>query len=234
MRRLSLYFVLSCLFFSGAKAQLSLEEAYTGLLPADQERTGPRMHRYLIDLTHENFESWPAGVEARWFSRGFNFFRYADIPFGPKSTTGLGIGLGWNSRHIFHNARFINHDPLGNTRFIPFDPGFRYRKNKLVLNYLDLGVQLRLRSRGRHNNFFIYPGFKAGYLLSGRHKLRSDSGHETIRHIRELERFRFGPTLYIGVNRFALYGFYSVSPLFKPGKGEEMHAISIGISFNLF
>ena len=61
-------------------------------------------------------------------------------------------------------------------------------------------------------------------------KIVDDGGKRKYYQLPNLLRYRYGLSAKIGVGRFNLSGFYSLSPLLKEGRGPELVPFTIGLS----
>jgi hypothetical protein len=122
-----------------------------------------------------------------------------------------------------------------------------YKNNKLALVYIDLPLEFRFRTKNQGQKFKVALGFKVGYLLSSHTKYRGDDvslnyinnswglvSEETVKtktyKVPNLESYRMGPTLRIGWGWVNVSAYYSLTKLFKKGKGYEMYPISVGLT----
>jgi hypothetical protein len=67
------------------------------------------------------------------------------------------------------------------------------------------------------------------YIFDG-----TDRIHVKFKDVRNIEKFRYGVTARFGWKFINLTGFYSLTGLFKKGKGPDLYPISVGISFMPF
>ena len=109
----------------------------------------------------------------------------------------------------------------------------------LVMNYLDIPLELRfnLNPDDLARTFWVAIGGRAGWLFNAHSKIKYVSNGDKIvlkeRQRFGLNKFRYGPTLRIGIGNFNFFGFYNMSPLFEKGKGPsqtEMTNWTVGIS----
>ncbi|MFT7101994.1 MAG: hypothetical protein ACJAYA_000555, partial [Bacteroidia bacterium] len=87
-------------------------------------------------------------------------------------------------------------------------------------------------------------GFKLGWLVQSHTKTKTDEDlffqgvnfRSKIKtyDIPNLTKFRYGVTARVGYANFYLNFFYSLTPLFKDGRGTEAVPISIGIGATPF
>ncbi|MFN3916548.1 MAG: outer membrane beta-barrel protein [Flavobacteriales bacterium] len=211
-------------------------------LTADDSRY-ERFDRLAVDLNYDNWDNMPNGVNSRLVSLGVNAYFYKDIPFSRYSNMAFAIGLGISSHNVHHNSEIVYRiSPEGNsyTAFEPYPDGYKYRKNKLSTSYLEVPVEFRFRTKYKKDDtpyklrFRFYPGFKAGYLLSSHVKLKDADTKVKIYNINNLMQYRYGPTLRLTFHRLSVYGFYSLTPLFTEGRGDEVYQYSLGLSLMIF
>ena len=227
-----------CLQLSGFSQGLF---EYFKLTAADD---GPeKFDRIAVDFTLDSWMGLPADVETNVASLGLNACWYKDIPLGKKSRVAIAFGLGVGSHNVHHNGEFV-HETSGNsyTDLHPLSTTTEWKKNKFVANYIDVPIELRFRNMNikprsedrRTKSFRFYPGFKVGALLNNHVKWKDDEIKYKVYNIKNVLRYRYGVTLRIAFNKFAVFGFYSLSPLFESGKGVELYPISIGVSWIRF
>lgn len=174
----------------------------------------------------------PEGIEQRTWSLGFDASFLWDIPFG-NSPMSFGIGIGVSSFNVHHNGQFAENDSLNVTEFTPFPDDYEYDKNKLSLNYLELPLELRLRTKGKQP-FRFTVGAKVGWLFDAHTKTKDDEGTRKFKQVANTLPYRYGVFGRVGYSWFSLVGFYSLSPVFEDGKGPELVPISFGVSITPF
>ena len=185
------------------------------------------------------------------------------IPFG-KSKFSFGYGLGFGTDNLRSDAVPINQVQwdaatsqnvlTGNTVFsrIPDyinNNEIKFDNNKLVLSYFDIPLELQFKAENKKGKMFKFSiGGKAGYLLSIHTKYKGtkyigdvndpDLGTVDVKYksykIKNLESLRYGVSAKFGVGIFNIFGYYSLSKLFKNDKGPEMYPISVGICLTPF
>ncbi len=216
----------------------------------------PRMHpndRFMVTVFTDVWQNTPDEMDLKAFQRGVSIEALQDRPIG-RSNFSLAAGLGFTSHNLYtdhlyrYNAQEDTHD------FYPIQPD--YDNNKLSLNYIDLPVQLRFRSRDLDNTFRLYAGIKAGYLVNAHTKYEgkayfSEPGGihfapedteglvERTTKVKEhklenLNDFRIGLTAMVGYSRFNIHFSYPLTDIFEGNNAEEMHPISVGLTFILF
>ena len=80
----------------------------------------------------------------------------------------------------------------------------------------------------------FYPGFKVGYMFNIHSTTKDKEGKYKLYNYTALDRLRYGATLRVGYGKLSLYGFYSMTNMYKKDRGDELQCIGIGISFLTF
>lgn len=201
---------------------------------SEPEKKSPAKDRLLIGMSLDNWLNAPANIKTKVFSPGFNAAAMYDMPFG-KSTFSFAAGVGFSSFNAHSNARlFYVLDTTGTvveTNLLQIPDSVEYKKNKLSLNFVEIPVELRFRSKPDKSfrRFSVAAGFKIGVLVQSHTKYRDDGIKLKTYFIPNLENFRYGPTFRIGYGKISLFGFYSLTNIFKDGKGTELTPFSAGI-----
>lgn len=209
---------------------------FLGLSQSNQ-RQGPLnapagQDRFLLDFHNDLFLTLAPGMEIRPYSPGINASIMYDYPFG-TSAISFAWGYGFSSFNIHHNGRFDRDvEEEGFVKFYPYPDGYEYAKNKLSANFVEIPIELRLRTKG-NNKFKLYLGGKVGYLVNIHTKIIDEDGKRKYYQLPETSRLRYGATARIGMNRIALFGFYSFSPFLKENKGVELIPVTVGLTFFL-
>lgn len=197
--------------------------------------------RLVLDLNWNGWINTPDSINLKWYGRGINFYFMYDMPFG-NSIFSLAPGVGLGTDNIYYDA-VVQQDTMGITHLRPIPGVVPYKNNKINTTYLDVPIELRIRSRpnSKNKSFKLGIGFKAGILLASKTKyvgtgttfgqLRPDSKIKEFR-IPNINKFRYGFTFRVGYGPFNLKAFYSVATLFESGRGPAINALNIGISFN--
>jgi hypothetical protein len=188
--------------------------------------------RFIFELQTGMFLAPVAGMEIRPWSPGLNAYIMYDYQLG-KSPISFAWGYGFSSFNIHINGRFIE-DTLqtGFVNFQPFSDDYSWKKNKISVNFLEIPIEFRLRTRTQ-SIFKISLGGKFGYAVNIHTKTVDDEGKRKFYQVPELNRFRYGLTARIGVGRFSAYGFYSLSPFLKHNRGTELTPVAIGLTIQL-
>jgi hypothetical protein len=117
-------------------------------------------------------------------------------------------------------------------------------KSKFESHYINLPLEFRYyfnESKKGNGGFFIAAGGSIGYLVTGKTKIKYVENEETKKIKRkenfELNQFRYGAHVRLGIGGFGAFFQYDYSELFNPGKGPENTSTvpaRFGLSFNLF
>lgn len=225
-----------------------LFSTFSGLTVAqsDQASTEKRKGRpnipgtFAIDLgfnlpsEKENFNTGIFG------SRTLNLHYFYDYQIGnSKFSVHPGIGFGLE-RYKFNNDRTLGYIPGPSS---PFDTlrmvlasgivnSNDIKKSGFITNYLDIPVEFRFSTNpddpGR--SFKVSLGFKAGILFDSFTKIKYSQNGETkkLKNKQDfnLSRFRYGAMLRVGAGNVSVYGYYSLSPLFKSNEGPDAAEIT--------
>jgi hypothetical protein len=186
--------------------------------------------RIIFDINYDGWLNTPAGIKQKPQSPGVNFYCMYDYPFG-YGPFSVAFGLGLSSHNVHSNASFSYSIDGKYTSLLPFT--IPYKLNKLSCNYLEIPLELRLRTHGK-NSFKMAVGAKIGYAYNIHTKIIDADGKRKNYNIKNIDPLRYGVLFRIGYNKFNLQGFYSLTALFKKGKGEpDMIPYSVGIGILL-
>ncbi|MBI9039376.1 MAG: outer membrane beta-barrel protein [Bacteroidales bacterium] len=187
-----------------------------------------------VDLFSDIWFDVPSSISQRTINKGFDIFGMYNYQFG-KSNFSFAIGAGLGTHNFFSDSKIedVSSDSL---IFNIIADSLSYKKSKISVTYLDVPLEFRLKTKGK---FKMSLGFKAGYLINSNAKYKGNitkikKVKEKRKDIKNLETFRYGATFRIGLGGFSLYGYYSLSKLFKKGQSNEMYPVSIGVTFMPF
>ncbi len=173
----------------------------------------------------------PAGMKTRTINQGVSVVGTYNVPFG-KSNFGFGIGLGLSVHNLYWNYRYQG-DSLS-FQFVKIEDTLGYKRSKVTTPYLEVPMEFRWKSKSK---FTVAAGFKVGMLLRGHSKWVGDdylfhSGNTiktSVKGIRNLEKFTYGPTVRFGYKWINVNAYYSLSKLFQSGTGVDLYPVSVGI-----
>ncbi|MFN8277255.1 MAG: porin family protein [Chitinophagales bacterium] len=190
--------------------------------------------RIVLDFLGTNWIHNIPGMKIRWYSRGFNAYFMYDLRI-KKSRVSFAAGLGVGCVNIYSNSALTDSSGSG-AKFTPISNYDNYKVNKVALTYIDLPLELRIRTnRDKLDQCWKFNiGFKAGIRVDAHTKQTTKTPNQTIKlkPYPDFNLFRLGPTLRIGYSSFNLTAYYGVLGVFKGGRGPDVHEFAVGISFN--
>lgn len=188
--------------------------------------------KILLELTHDTWLDAPSGVEYKIPSLGFKAYFFSDYTFGEESNFSFAWGFGVSADNVKSNAEFIQEEfedgTTGDQELVPIERD--YEKNKFVTTYLEVPLELRYISDGKHP-LRIIGGFRLGYLLSDHQKIEDTDGKAKFYDFEHITKWRYGVSARIGYSYIQLTAFYSLTPLIEEGKGTDLTPISLGLAF---
>jgi len=214
--------------------------------------TSDSRDRLVLELNWNTWLNTPDVFNVQAKSRGFNFYFYYDLQLGTDNVA-LAPGIGLSNSNIFHESFLaVNADSnataYGVTEVLPFPDGLDYKKNKISLTYVEVPVELRIRTNpnDKGKRFKIAAGFKAGLLINSHTKYVGDdtrpgaypANTEYVKYkesrILNVQSFRYGVTGRVGYGAVNVHAFYGLTDVFEDGLGPTANALEVGISFNPF
>ncbi len=185
---------------------------------------------------------------AAFGSRTLNVYYQLDKRIGQtKFSVHPGLGFGFE-RYKFTNNRTLGYvagpnGPFDELEMIPIISAYPnvsgIKKSQLITNYLDAMVELRFSTNPNDpaRSFKVSAGFKAGVLIDSFTKLKLNEDGETKKFKNKqdfnLNPFRYGATLRIGAGNFGVFGYYSLSPIFRDKEGPnqaELTNFTVGLT----
>jgi hypothetical protein len=160
-------------------------------------------------------------------SGGITAAVFYDKPLG-RSPISLAIGLGFSSFNI-HSKSALAKDSVG-SYFVKYSDSVssNIKRNKLSLNYLEIPIEIRFRSKPNTKNQSVKfaIGFKVGYLIQSHWKYKGDDLSTPVKDVIKIKTFdipnispfRYGITARVGFGMFNVYGFYSLQGIFNNNK----------------
>lgn len=193
----------------------------------------------MCNWIHDKTSARENGLSTKWFSRGINVYFMWDFRI-KKSLFSIAPGLGFSSSNIYSRHNLVKDTVNGGLMFTPIGDDIldKVKVNKVSLNFIEIPVELRIRTRpDKFNNMWKFNvGFKAGIRIDAHTKMRIkyDDGAKVFKEkiYPDFSLLRLGPTLRIGYSSFNIYGFYSVLGAFKTDRGPKVNEWNVGISFN--
>lgn len=162
----------------------------------------------------------------------FNFAEYAFS--NERNTFGLVTGLGFSSMDFrFDQPITVSKSP-GNGMLIPIDlEPTGLKKSKLNVSYLTVPMILEIATPLKMNQHRLTLGGGAigGLNIGSRTKIKTSDGISKERRNFNVNPFKYELTGRLGLGELCIFANYSMTPLFKDGKGPELVPLTVGISF---
>lgn len=182
-------------------------------------------------------------------SRTLNIYYYYDYRIGKSNFSihpGIGFGL---ERYKFNNDKTLGYTGIDGdvlqmvlvSTVLPNASSLK--KTQLITNYIDVPIEVRFNTNPDDpgHSFKVSLGFKFGVLYDSFTKLkyREDSETKKLKDKQNynLNPIRYGPLFRIGFGSFSAYANYTLSPLFKDGKGPDgavINNFTVGLTLAAF
>lgn len=202
--------------------------------------------RFTVDLFGSNWiynknDPRMNGLQTKWWSRGISIYFSWDFRI-KKSRVSFAPGIGYSCSNIY-SRHGLWEDSTGTsfrklTDINPAIPEGDYKVNKLTLQYVDIPLELRIRTNpDKFNNCWKFVvGFKAGIRVDAHTKEKTKIGNvvkvDVERRFPDFSLLRMGPTIRVGYSVFNVFAYYGVLDVFKKNKGPKANEFTVGISFN--
>lgn len=186
------------------------------------------------DIYQDFWLNKPEDMDSRAINQGAGAYITYSIPFG-KSPISFAIGAGVSWHNLYSDTRILN-IKADTIVFTPINDSIDYKKSKFGVTYLDLPIELRLKT---NNKIRASIGIKLSYVIDAKTKYKGDkvSGYQVVqkeKQVSNVDKFQFGPQVRIGYDWFHVVCYYNVTKIFEKGKGPEIAPISVGITFMPF
>ncbi len=171
-----------------------------------------------------------------WGSRSLNISYQLDKRVGQTKFSvhpGIGVGL---ERYKFTNFYTLAYTAEGDLQMVHAasgkGPDYGIKKSQLMTNYFDALFEVRFTTNPNDpaRSFKTSLGFKAGALMNAATKVKYTEDDETkklkSRQNWNVNQFRYGVILRVGAGNFNVFGYYSLTPIFKDGKGPDQAEIT--------
>ncbi|OYQ31956.1 hypothetical protein CHU92_15035 [Flavobacterium cyanobacteriorum] len=202
--------------------------------PAD---TLYREDQMYASIAYNLLQGKPRDFSQNSFSSSFTIGFLRDMPINKARTYAVAAGLGYAYNNIKYNLKISGAD--GGGYGYEVIPENLFSRNKLVLHYAELPVELRWRDSNplSHQFWRVYLGFKVSFLLADNAEF--ESGEETIKikGNNDLNRFMYGAYIAAGWNTWNLYAYYGLNPIFKSsatlpgGESIDLYSVNFGLMF---
>lgn len=231
---------LVLLFFSGFLATAQIFE--TKVLDTIEKDSLPpvydvkyREDQFYASLTYNLIQSKPDNYSQDGVSTGISLGFLRDMPVNKNRTYAVALGLGYSYSNLKHNLQVLNVDGTNTYQMVS---NGSFDKNKLVLHYLEIPLELRWRNSNPTDHQFwrIYLGFKASWMFADKAIFRGDV-NSTVKHDANLNDFVYGTYISAGWNTWNFYAYYGLTPVYNsaPIEGTDqklkLRAINLGLMF---
>jgi len=162
-----------------------------------------------------------------WGSKIINLYYYRHFGIGESNfSINIGLGTGLEKLSFEDGLNTLNLDVDGNTEVIELPTNYDVKKSKVALNYLDLPIEFRFHANKNHDvGFRAAIGGKIGYLMNSHtklvYKLDGDKIKSKNQQDYNFEKIRYGIIGRLGFPGINIFGYYSLSSLFKGDQGPE-------------
>ncbi len=230
-------FFLLCLFSLPVFAQVE-EETDTVIAKFDSLVPDPkyREDQFYVSISYNLMQGKPPSYSQNSLSTGLTIGFLRDMPINEARTHSVAIGLGYSYNNIKHNlfVSEIDNNPVYNVV-----PEGSFDKNKLVLHYLELPIELRWRNSTQYSHKFwrVYAGFKVSYLMNDRSQFESSEGRVWVRRNPDINKFICGTYIAAGWNTWNFYAYYGITPIYgldaenDKGVDIKLNSLNIGLMF---
>ena len=189
-----------------------------------------KQDRLIVDINFDTWDKTPPGVNIKQFrSRGVNIMFMDEKPFG-KGHVAFAWGFGFSSQNFHTNGQYVQDDNADTSGLSPLS--IQYDLNKLSLNYIDIPLELRFRTKAnaKGNRLKLSAGFKIGVLINAHTKFDNGTIKVKTYHLKNIPDWHYGLHARLGFGHIGVSYFYSLTKLFNDGEGMEITPYSIGLS----
>lgn len=239
MRQLYIFLACFCLAFPALAQVIEPIKQDTIAIPTDSvpEFADPyyREDQFYATINYNLIQGKPTGYSQYSFSTGLGIGFLRDMPINKRRNHSVALGVGYSYNNIKHNLTVKN---SGGATVYAIEPEGSFDKNKLVLHYLEVPLELRWRNSDSisHQFWRVYVGFKASYLFYDKAQYQSDTeGTIKITNDANMNKLQYGAYISAGWNTWNFYGYYGFTPLYDTamidGERLKVHAVKIGLIF---
>lgn len=195
-----------------------------------------REDQFYLGFTYNILQQRPEGIKQNKFSSGIAFGFLRDMPFNKTRTWSIAAGLGYSINNF--NQNLLITESGGEHHYDIIPSGLAYDKNKLILHYIDLPIEIRWRTSTPQSHKFwrVYTGIKFSYMVFNRYKFKNGDDRFSSSNNDDFNKFQYGLYLATGYNTWNLNVYYGLNPLFKTdaklnGESIDMHTLNVGLMF---
>lgn len=193
---------------------------------------GKNVDELYIDVSWETWLNPPDNIDMeRARQRGITFSSLFRLD-GGDNKLGIAPGIGFSSANINTNTKRWSFNENGNLKETFDNPD--YRKNKVVLSYLEIPIELQYRTKKDDKDCFkVSLGVKGGWLVDLHTKLKQDNGNKIKQKFRSPFRdYQYGTYLRMGHDNLFLFGHLGISSVFDANNAPETQSLSIGLTWS--
>ncbi len=193
-----------------------------------------REDQFYFSFTYNILRHKPTGIKQSKFAPSFSGGFLRDMPINKRRNFSIAAGLGYSINN--YNYNLLVDERSGTLNYAPNDT-IAFDKNKLILHYIELPIEIRWRTSRAESHIFwrVYSGFKLSYLVFDTQKFRNDDMKYSVRKNADLNKLQVGTYLAIGNNTWNVTAYYGLTPLFKSaeidGNPIDMQTLNIGLMF---
>ncbi len=208
--------------------------------------------RFIITFFTDFWQDLPGDMSLKSIQRGISISALQDMPLS-RTNFSIAAGLEFTSHNLYSDHRYLYRVNNNKFDFFPIDKAHEYNKNKLSLNYLEVPVQFRYRSRELPRTFRLYAGMKVGWLVNAHTKFAGKTywyltydGDDTEatptsrkikikeHRLKNIADYRIGITGTIGYGNVNLHMYYPLTAIFTENSAKDARLLSLGLSIILF
>ncbi len=163
---------------------------------------------------------------------------FAEFAFKNKRKTfGVVTGMGISFNDYAFDLPVTIEKEDGHGMIVPVnisEENSSVKKSKLHVNYLTVPLILEVKTplRMGSSNLYIAAGAIGSLYIGSHTKFKYHNGNkEKLKSNYHINQWKYDLTARIGFGDFCVFANYSMTSLFKDGKGPELHPLMIGISF---
>ena len=190
-----------------------------------------REDQFYINFAFANIQNKPKSFKLTKISPSISLGFIRDFPLNKNRTVAIALGLGYTFTKLNEN---ISINTITNIPQYSIISGQQFDKNKLLLHYIDIPLEIRWRTSTPESHVFwrIYSGFKVSYLIDDRYKFKDASTDSNTSKNTDLNKLQYGAYIAAGRNTWNFYAYYGITPLFKSSAKINNETIGLNV-FNM-
>lgn len=151
-----------------------------------------------------------------------------------KKTFALVTGMGFSFNDYTFDLPITIEKEAGYGKIVPVELLGGVEKSKLHVNYLTAPLMLEIKTplRMGSSRLYLAGGVIGGLYLGSHTKYKMDNNNkEKIKSNYHINPWKYDITGRIGFGDFCVFANYTMTPMFKEGKGPGLQPLMIGVSF---